>query len=96
MGLLLDLLQKLQLVYNAAANVLTVISPQAYIYLVLPQQHWLPIEYRICFKVMVIMFKALCGQGPEYLWGCVSPYVFFRTLWSIDQYLLVIPSPKGI
>ena len=29
--------------------------------------HWLPIEYRIKFKILTLMFKCLKGEGPCYL-----------------------------
>lgn len=30
--------------------------------------HWLPMEQRIRFKMLVVTFKALDGQGPVHLW----------------------------
>ena len=29
--------------------------------------HWLPIEYRIKFKILTLTFKCLKGEGPHYL-----------------------------
>ena len=29
--------------------------------------HWLPIEYRIKFKILTLTFKCLRGEGPSYL-----------------------------
>ena len=33
---------------------------------------WLPIEYRISFKVLIITFKAIHGATPEYLSNLIS------------------------
>ena len=56
-GLPLNLLQKLQLVQNAAAQVLMGTQWRAHITPVLSQQHWLQIGDRIRFKVLVLTFK---------------------------------------
>ena len=29
--------------------------------------HWLPVEFRIHFKIIIITFKAIHGQAPVYL-----------------------------
>ena len=35
--------------------------------------HWLPVSYRVMFKVMIFAFKALHGLGPKYLQELVTP-----------------------
>ena len=93
-GLPLGLIRKLQLVQNAVARVLTGISYQSHITPVLRQLHWLPVEFRIRFKVLVLTFKALSGFGPAYLRDRLSLYVPWRSLRSANKYLLVVPGPK--
>ena len=34
---------------------------------VLRELHWLPVQFRIQFKFVMITFKAINGQGPMYL-----------------------------
>ena len=29
--------------------------------------HWLPVRYRINFKILLLTFKALCGMAPSYI-----------------------------
>ena len=29
--------------------------------------HWLPVRYRINFKVLLLTFKAICGMAPSYI-----------------------------
>ena len=36
--------------------------------------HWLPIEYRIQFKINLLTFKALHSSSPPYLKVCLNPY----------------------
>uniref|UniRef100_A0A670KK95 Uncharacterized protein n=1 Tax=Podarcis muralis TaxID=64176 RepID=A0A670KK95_PODMU len=63
----LQRVQKLQWVQNAAVRLLTGSSLWDHIHSVLYQLHWLPVEYRIRFKVLVLTFKALCSLGPSFL-----------------------------
>lgn len=60
------------------------------------QLHWLSIEFQICFKVLVLTFKVTSGQGLAYFQNCLFPYTTCRALWSANQHLLVIRSPKDI
>ena len=61
---LIDRLQKLQ---NRAARILTYTRKYDHISPILKSLHWLPVEKRIIFKVLVITFKALHGLAPSYL-----------------------------
>ncbi|KAF7667309.1 hypothetical protein LDENG_00066080, partial [Lucifuga dentata] len=53
--------------------------------------HWLPITFRVQFKVLVFTFRALHGQTPSYISKLLSPYVTSGTLRSSDQGLLSVP-----
>ncbi len=61
------LINKLQMVQNAAAKVLTRTRKYDHISPVLSTLRWLPIKYRIDFKVLLIIYKALNGLAPQYL-----------------------------
>lgn len=58
-GLPNKFLNRLQLIQNSAARVLTFTKTSAHITLVLQQLHWLPVTYRIQFKNLVLVFKAM-------------------------------------
>ena len=73
-------LKMLQLVQNAAARVLTRTRRRDHITPVLASLHWLPIKYRIEFKILLLTYKALSGQAPVYLKELVVPYNPSRTL----------------
>ncbi len=61
------LINKLQMVQNAAARVLTRTRKYDHISLVMSTLHWLPIKHRIDFKILLITYKALNGLAPRYL-----------------------------
>ena len=67
MGLPLKLMRKLQVVQNAAARLLTGVRKYQHIFHTLAMLHWLPICFRIDFKVLMLTYKALNGLGPRYL-----------------------------
>ncbi|KAL1246984.1 hypothetical protein QQF64_034527, partial [Cirrhinus molitorella] len=58
------LINKLQLVQNAAAKVLT--RTRKHISPLLSTLHWLPNKLRIDFKILLITYTALNGLAPEY------------------------------
>ena len=63
---------------------------------VLFQLHWLPVQVRARFKVLVLTFKALNGLGPGYLKERLLPYVPAQTLRSSSEVLLREPLPKEV
>ena len=84
-------LNKLQLVLNTAARILTRtnffldhITP------VLASLHWLPVKARADVKVLKLTYKALHGLAPTYLSDLVLPYIPTHTLRSQDAGLLIV------
>jgi hypothetical protein len=67
LGLPATLLKRLQQVQNAAARILTCIPRRDHITPALYQLHWLPIEARVMFKVLLLIHKVLHHNGPAYL-----------------------------
>ena len=66
-GLPLKLMRKLQVVQNAAARLLTGVRKYQRISPTLARLHWLPVRFRIDFKVLMLTYKALNSLGPRYL-----------------------------
>ena len=81
-------LRRLQLVQNAAARLLTSTRRREHITPVLASLHWLPIKFRIDFKVLLFAFKSLNGLAPLYLSELVKEYIPPRPLRSADLSLL--------
>ena len=60
-------LAKLQRVQNAAARLIFEETKFCHITPLLSTLHWLPIKYRIEFKVLLFTYKTIHGQAPIYL-----------------------------
>ncbi|KAF7253695.1 hypothetical protein EYD10_00878 [Varanus komodoensis] len=73
-GLPLKTVWILQLVQNRAARLLTGTGRYVHMTPVLRQLHWLPIQVRAQFKVLVMTYKALNSLGPGYLKERLHPY----------------------
>lgn len=84
----------LQLLQNSAARVLTKTRRRAHITPVLKSLHWLPVCFRIDFKILLMVFKCLRGLGPSYLSELLLSYEPSRTLRSSGTGLLVIPKAR--
>ena len=90
-GLPNNSIKKLQLVQNAAARLVTLSRRQEHIKPILKSLHWLPIEKRIDFKILLITFKALHGFAPSYISSLLTPYSLSRSLRSSSANLLSKP-----
>ena len=66
-GLSQNTLHRLQLVQNAAARLLTGHKKSAHITPILHRLHWLPIQFRIQYKIILLTFKAHHCSAPIYL-----------------------------
>ena len=84
--------QKLQYVQNTAARVVTLTKKFDHISPVLASLHWLPIQQRIQFKILLFVFKIFHGLAPQYLAELITPYHPLRNLRSANQMLLNVPS----
>jgi len=87
-GLPKHLLKKLQHVQNAAARLVTFSRKEEHVTPILYNLHWLPVEQRIIFKILLLTFKALQNQAPSYLCELIDPYIPTRVLRSSSQNLL--------
>ena len=63
-------LQELQRVLNTAARTVSLWPKRDDIIPVLISLHWLPIEHRIHYKVILFVFRCLHGLAPSYLVNC--------------------------
>ena len=87
-GIPKELIQKLQRVQNTAARLITKSKKYDHITPVLKKLHWLPIEQRIVYKVLLLVYKALHDQAPQYLKELLVLYSPSRDLRSKDKFLL--------
>ena len=77
-------LKHLQRVQNIAARIVTRTrcSPLDHITPVLKSLHWLPIKYRILFKILLLAYKCVNHLAPDYLRSFVVPKKHPRLLRS--------------
>ena len=91
-GLPSYLVQRLQYVLNSAARLIFLSRKADHITPLLIDLHWLPVEQRINFKIMLLTYKIINDLAPSYLSNLLVPYVPRRALGSADKLLLSQPS----
>ena len=73
-GISKSLVKKLQMVQNSAARLVCGVKKFDHITPVLRHLHWLPVEFRIKYKILLLTFKALNGMGPSYIRDMLNSY----------------------
>ena len=66
-GLPSTTLDPLRRVINAAVRLVAVLGPRDHVTDQMKKPHWLPIKYRINFKLCLMMHAAATGQCPQYI-----------------------------
>ena len=66
-------LENLQRIQNSAARLIFKRHPRDHISPVLKELHWLPIKFRIQYKLLLITFKVLKFETPAYLHELLIP-----------------------
>ena len=85
--------QRIQRIMNAAARLIYRCPRISHITPILIALHWLPIKYRVEFKIALLVYKALNNMAPIYISELLIPKPSCDrwTLRSDDQGLLHIP-----
>ena len=60
-------LSKLQRLQNAAAHLVSNVAEYDHVTPTLVNLHWLPVTYRVNFKMAMLAHKCIYGNAPEYL-----------------------------
>ncbi len=90
-GLPQSLLNKVQKVQNAAARIISRQGRYDHITPTLYQLHWLPVYYRIQFKILILVYKCLNNAAPRYLSELLSIHTANRALRSNGHIQLCRP-----
>ena len=85
---------KLQRVQNCLARVVTRSPRFSRSVPLLKSLHWLPVRYRIIFKICTITYQALSTKQPAYLHSMLTPARQPRQLRSSGSGLLSVPRVK--
>ena len=88
--------KKLQRVQNTLARVLLRLSRSDHITPALIELHWLPVKYRVTFKLATLTFKTLQSGQPTYLRDLVQIYEPVRSLRSSNKRLLCIDRSRTV
>ncbi len=84
-------LNKLQRVQNDLARVVLRAPWRCHAAPLLQDLHWLPIRFRITYKVALMTYKVRHSKEPSYLYSLLHDYIPTRVLRSSDQHLLENP-----
>ena len=92
-GLPAQLIKKLQRVQNTAARLIYKMRKYDHISPALIALHWLPVKYRIQFKVLLMVYKGLHGMAPDYIASMLKKCT--STRYSLrSNYACVLMVPK--
>ena len=90
-GIPTDQLARLQRVQNSAARLLLKKRKRVHITPLLKNLHWLPISFRITYKLAVLAFRHFDSSLPPYLSKSLTINQSSRTLRSSSEKLLKVP-----
>ena len=88
-GIPKHVLKRLQSVQNAAARVVTLARKRDHITPVLKELHWLQVQERVIFKILLLTYKALNNLTPSYISQLVKRNIPSRDLRSSTSNRLV-------
>ena len=93
-GLPKSQINKLQRIQNTAARIVTSATKSEHITPYLKELHWLPVEYRIQFKINTLTYRCLNNLAPQYLCDLLQKYQPPKRLRSSSVTQLVVPKTR--
>ncbi|KAK6181912.1 hypothetical protein SNE40_009690 [Patella caerulea] len=90
-GLPASSLRSLQKIQNTAARLITRTRLRDHITPVLKSLHWLPINRRIQYKIILLTYKCIHGSAPNYLSHLIKIKSGDRSTRSTSKHDLVVP-----
>ena len=93
-GLPKYLITKLQRIQNCAARLVTQQPRAAHVSPILKALHWLPVDQRVVFKILLLTHKAINNLAPSHITQLVVCYNPPRSLRSGGKSLLEVPKVR--
>ena len=90
------IITRLQRLLNVAARIITNLGKYDHITDAMKKLHWLPIESRIQYKVLVLVHACVHNIAPPYLSSLLTSYVPSREMRSSGKLILHQPIPNII
>ena len=81
-------LEKLEKVQKNAARLVEKVNKSTSTTPILKELHWLPVEFRSQYKILLLVYKCLHGRGPAYLASMLEWYQPPRALRSAAEFRL--------
>ena len=86
---------RLQVIQNRAARLVAMSRNREHVTPIRKHLHWLPIDYRIKYKILLTCFNCVHKTAPSYLCELIRMYEPSRYLRSGKKHLLHVPFRKG-
>ena len=90
------IIKRLQRLLNAAARIITNLGKYDHSTDAMKQLHWLPIESRIQYKVLVLVHACIHNIAPPYLSSLPTSYIPSREMRSSGKLILHQPIPNMV
>ena len=90
------IIKRLQRLLNAAARIIRNLGKYDHITDAMKKLHWLPIESRIQYKVLVLVHACVHNISPPYLSSLLTSYVPSREMRSSGKLILHQPIPNKV
>ena len=87
-------IEKLQRVQNMSAKMVTKTRKFDHVTPLLKSLHWLPVKYRIQYKVLLFTFRAIQGTAPTYISEMISVHQPRRQLRNSNTKMLEVPKTR--
>ncbi len=88
-------IKPLQMIQNAAAQLVFSEPKRAHDTPLFISLHWLPVAARIKFKTLMLAYRTATGSAPSYFHSLITIYIPSRSLRFAREHRLVIPSQRG-
>ncbi len=93
-GLPASSIKPLQLIQNAAARLIFNEPKRTHVTPLFINLHWLPIAARIKFKALMFAYRTTSGSAPLYLNSLLQTYMPSRSLCSVSERRITVPSQR--